>query len=274
MEQERTPKERRIFDDSVYYGTDGEQFAIEELMSSFDLTEQEVREGFSEDEIFDRAMQMKQFDFEEELSSLSAYFDGEESFRSGEGSKNAGNPIIVSGSIGRWDGTHSGFTVFNDFDDVMQGADSPFKDCEIKKIWDENGHMFIRGAHHDGSVTVELRQLTAAGAQAYEEISEAWVGEPFTITGNSSTSWAFKTYDGSDRSVIEALRDLWSEPSFTPTPCYAERAFGCPASEWEEDETPEQGMDLKGVSQQSRDASAALSGQVVCKGPSRTEQEI
>lgn len=98
-----------------------------------------------------------------------------------------------------------------------------FADCEIQKVWDENGHLFIHGAHHDGSVTVELRQLSDAGAEAYEAISDAWVGEPFEANG--------KTYDGSDRSLIEAVRDLWEA---TEPPRYMERAFGCPAEEWEE----------------------------------------
>ena len=85
-----------------------------------------------------------------------------------KGALHAGKPIIVSGTIGRWDGTRSGFTVFDDLDDVMHGQDSPFKDCEIQKVWDENGHLFIHGAHHDGSVTVELRQLS--GRETHDEL--------------------------------------------------------------------------------------------------------
>ena len=32
----------------------------------------------------------------------------------------------------------------------MNGDDSPFKDCEIDHIWDENGILKMRGHHHDG----------------------------------------------------------------------------------------------------------------------------
>lgn len=68
-------------------------------------------------------------------------------------------------------------------------------------MWDENGHLFIHGAHHDGSVTVELRQLSDEGVDAYEAVTDAWVDEPFEANG--------RTYDGSARSVTEAIRDLW-----------------------------------------------------------------
>ncbi len=40
---DREPKERVIFDESVYYGDAGEEIAIESLMASEDLTEAEVR---------------------------------------------------------------------------------------------------------------------------------------------------------------------------------------------------------------------------------------
>ena len=77
---------------------------------------------------------------------------------------------------------------------MMRGADSVFKDCEIGKVWDENGSLFVHGYHHDGGVDVELRQLTDAGEEALDAIEDAWVGEEFTIAG--------KTYDGSAQSTM------------------------------------------------------------------------
>lgn len=52
---DREPKERVIFDESVYYGDAGEEIAIESLMASEDLTEAEVRAAFIDSQIFDRA---------------------------------------------------------------------------------------------------------------------------------------------------------------------------------------------------------------------------
>lgn len=136
-----------------------------------------------------------------------------------------GNRIIARGSIGRWDGTRHGMTAYRDFDDMMSGPDSVFKDCEIGKIWDENGSLFIHGYHHDGGVDVEVRQLTDAGEEALDVIEDAWYGEPFTSGG--------KEYDGSPESVDTAMRDLWEDPDLCPTPRYMELAFGCPAEEYE-----------------------------------------
>lgn len=228
-----SPKERIVFDEGPYYGSEGEEAAIEDLMSRDGFTEEEVRENYTDSEIFEHQMDMRSLDYEDEITALAAYLDGVSSTISSVTSEHGGNPLIATGTIGRWDGARSGFSVFKDFDDLMEGPDSPFKDCEIQKVWDENGHLFIHGAHHDGSVTVELRQLSDAGTKTYEAISEAWVNEPFAANG--------KTYDGSERSVTEAMNDLWDA---TEPPRYMEHAFGCPSEEWEQPEHPAHLPDL------------------------------
>lgn len=103
---------------------------------------------------------------------------------------------------------------------MMSGPDSVFKDCEIGKVWDENGGLFIHGYHHDGGVDVEVRQLTDAGEEALDVIEDAWYGEPFTSGG--------KEYDGSPESVDTAMRDLWEDPDLCPTPRYMELGVRMP----------------------------------------------
>lgn len=231
------PKERVVFDADLYLGTKGEEYAVEDLMTRDGLTEEEVREQYSEEEIFDHAMEMRETDYEEEIDTLTGWFDGKTpGFTpaiTDETSDWYGNPVIVAGSIGRWDGTRSGFTVYDSFGNAIDtspsryGGDNVFADCEIQKIWDENGHLFLTGAHHDGSVSVELRQLTNDGVEAYKSIkdaADAWTTEQFTINGRS--------YDGGDQSIRKAIHDLWDDPALTETPRYAERTFGLPAEEW------------------------------------------
>lgn len=212
---ELTPKQRIIFDEDMY----DDEFLRDYLAEDYEIYKDELDVSFdeyvehrrNEGALYD----IKERDFTEEMASLRSFLDN-------------GNPLIVSGSIGRWDGTRTGFTVYDNFDAAIDtspsrfGGDNVFADCEIQKVWDENGHLFIHGAHHDGSVTVELRQLTDAGAVTYEAISEAWNGESFTIIGNNATDWAFKTYDGSEQSFIQAMHDLWDEPSFCQPPHYME----------------------------------------------------
>lgn len=195
-------------------------------MADEDLTEAEVRAAFIDSQIFERAMEMMDRDRTVELEGLSDFFDGDKSDQSSFVNPLGGNRIIARGSVGRWDGTSHGLTAYRDFDDMMRGADSVFKDCEIGKVWDENGSLFVHGYHHDGGVDVELRQLTDAGEEALDAIEDAWVGEEFTIAG--------KTYDGSAQSTMDALDDLWENPALCPAPHYMELAFGCPAEEWEE----------------------------------------
>lgn len=128
---DREPKERVIFDESVYYGDAGEEIAIESLMASEDLTEAEVRAAFIDSQIFERAMEMMDRDRTVELEGLSAFFDGDKSDQSSFVNPLGGNRIIARGSVGRWDGTSHGLTAYRDFDDMMRGADSVFKDCEL-----------------------------------------------------------------------------------------------------------------------------------------------
>jgi hypothetical protein len=76
---EPKPKERIVFDEDLYYGDEGEEMAINDLMERDGLTEGEVREDFTVDEIFNHQMEMKDFDYEEEMRALAAFFNGEKS---------------------------------------------------------------------------------------------------------------------------------------------------------------------------------------------------
>lgn len=67
---EPKPKERIVFDEDPYYGDEGEEMAINDLMERKGLTEGEVREDFTDDEIFNHQMEMKDFDYEEEMRHL------------------------------------------------------------------------------------------------------------------------------------------------------------------------------------------------------------
>lgn len=71
---EPKPKERIVFDEDPYYGDEGEAMAINDLMERDGLTEGEVREDFTDDEIFNHQMEMKDFDYEEEMRALAAFF--------------------------------------------------------------------------------------------------------------------------------------------------------------------------------------------------------
>lgn len=153
---DKTPKERIVFDEGVYYGDEGSEISIEDITSREGITVEEVLDSYTEEEIFENAMNMMDIDRSEELAGLKAFLDGSDNPLSSYDNPLGGNRIIARGSIGRWDGTRHGLAVYRDFDDMMSGPDSVFKDCEIGKVWDENGSLFIHGYHHDGGVDVEV----------------------------------------------------------------------------------------------------------------------
>lgn len=173
---EPKPKERIVFDEDSYYGDEGEEMAINDLMERDGLTEGEVREDFTDDEIFNHQMEMKDFDYEEVMRALAAFFNGEKSDMSDFVNPYGGNHILVSGSVGRWNGTSTGIAVYKDFDAATDcspsrfGQGNVFADCEIQKVWDENGTLYLAGAHHDGRVSVEMRQLTDEGERLWGQL--------------------------------------------------------------------------------------------------------
>lgn len=227
MDKEKQPKERIVFDEDTY---DDEFW--HDICTYWQNQQEEFWEPYDPDSPDDYLMaDLIREDYENEMAALTAFFDTGKSDMSSFENPLAGNPVIVSGTIGRWDGERRGFSPFKSLADALStspsrfGEGNPLADCEIQKVWDENGHLFVHGAHHDGSVTVEVRQLTDEGAAALEAIEDAWVGEPFEAGG--------RTYDGSMQSVNQAMRDLWDAPSLCPAPRYMEQCFGCPAEEWQ-----------------------------------------
>lgn len=152
----------------------GEDFA--EVATDF-------RQDFTDDEIFNHQMEMKDFDYEKEMRALAAFFNGEKSDMSDFVNPYGGNHILVSGSVGRWNGTSTGIAVYKDFDAATDcspsrfGQGNVFADCEIQKVWDENGTLYLAGAHHDGRVSVEMRQLTDEGERLWDELN-AYSGAP------------------------------------------------------------------------------------------------
>lgn len=173
------------------------------------------------------ADESRQTDYRMETGALRDFFNGSQSALSSYRNPMGGNPLIAFGSIGRWDGERTGISSFETFDDLMNGDDSPFKDCEIDHIWDENGILKMRGHHHDGSVEVEIRQLTDQGCEALESYEQAWAGEPFDAAG--------RHYDGGKESVDRFWNDLKTDRGLSVEPRYVELAFGCPPIEWDID---------------------------------------
>lgn len=164
---------------------------------------------------------------EEELDGLKAYLsdDGESWLHSAK-SPTHGNRLVARGSIGRWDGTRHGFTVFDTLDDLLYGRHTPFKDCEIDSIEEEaeKGGLFIYGSHHDGSVSIEIRQLSEAGEAVYGDLGEGgFIMDPVTLFDPCMKQNERTFYPGQEGDMF---RTMWDNNSYCKQPAYMKRAFG------------------------------------------------
>lgn len=66
---------------------------------------------------------------------------------------------LLTGTCGRWDGPAQGGKFIHNFDDLMECI----RHLDYVKFYDENGHFYIRGYHHDGSDSYEMKKLTRKG---------------------------------------------------------------------------------------------------------------
>lgn len=216
-------RERVVFDESRYYGDEGREVSAMDLMERDGIDESELLARFTEDDIFCHAMDLLDVDLQEEMDCLALYFD-ESSSRSHGGpnayeNPNAGNRIVVQGSSRTWRGTGSGMDVYEDFRKAVDNAPSyrmlgnVFADCEMQKVWDENGSLFLTGAHHDGGVHVEMRQLTDKGEDLLSEYLD-FEGE--LVLPDSPVALMGSTYSEGDEGRL--LSDLWSEEELCARP--------------------------------------------------------
>lgn len=53
---DKTPKERIVFDEGVYYGGEGSEISIEDITSREGITVEEVLDSYTEEELFENAM--------------------------------------------------------------------------------------------------------------------------------------------------------------------------------------------------------------------------
>lgn len=92
---DKTPKERIVFDEGVYYGNEGSEISIEDITSREGITVEEVLDSYTEEEIFENAMDMMDIDRSEELAGLKAFLDGSDNPLSSYDNPLGGNRIIA-----------------------------------------------------------------------------------------------------------------------------------------------------------------------------------
>lgn len=171
-------------------------------------------------------------DFGEVSKYLGEFFGSGSVNKSEKINDNWGNSILVKGGNGRYDGPRGGITVYENFEDAVDtspswhGGDNIFADCEIDGIWDENGSLFVTGAHHDGRACVEMRQLTDKGEELYSSFQ---VDDGFHLPEAGFETMGFVYKEGDENAFIH---DLWDNPEMCSKPKWAEKVGGFPAEEY------------------------------------------
>lgn len=109
--------------------------------------------------------------------------------------------FILQGTIGTWRGKAKGGYIFDSFNELSKAWD----DCEYVKIYDENGHLYIKCSHHDGTNHYEIRMLNEKG------------------------------YDYADRHYYddeEEVHDKLMKNPYSVLPDVAHIVYGCPKREY------------------------------------------
>ena len=71
------------------------------------------------------------------------------------------NVYLITGTCGRWDGPCSGGSFICSFSDLI----NVIHHLDYLEIYDENGHLYIKGSHHDGDDFYEMKRLTNKGKE-------------------------------------------------------------------------------------------------------------
>ena len=66
---------------------------------------------------------------------------------------------LLTGTCGRWNGPAEGGKFVRSFDELLDAI----RHLDYMKFYDENGHLYISGYHHDGSDHYEVKRLTKKG---------------------------------------------------------------------------------------------------------------
>lgn len=132
-------KERIIYNNYDLW----EQYAEDARATlELDYDPEEITEAMIWDEIY----QLDYMNWEADKERLTAFFEN--------------RACILCGCVGRWNGNFSAGTVFYDFMKMFYTA---AKDCDYWKIWDENGHFYMKCSHHDGTNIFEIKEITDKG---------------------------------------------------------------------------------------------------------------
>ena len=186
-------KVRTIYDNYDLWDTYSEE------VKRWLIEEEEMRpEDIAEDTIWDEIHERDEMEWEIVNNEMTQFFE----------ESNA--TWLAVGSVGRWNGRFDGGFIFTTFSGLLSQIT---KDCDYLRLMDMNGHLYVRCSHHDGTNEVEIKKITKAGEQLWQ-------------------NWSYsdqKRYAYSERELHKKLFE-----HYTVLPNCAHKMFGYPLREFEE----------------------------------------
>lgn len=110
-----------------------------------------------------------------------------------------GKTVIFYGTIGTWRGAFAGGQV-GEFWELFYKA---VRDCDYISLTDENGSLFLKCSHHDGTNNFRIKVLTDAGIEYFER-------------------WNYSTDSRTERHAHEQIVKRYSR-----RPNYFKTVYGC-----------------------------------------------
>ena len=150
------------------------------------LEEEYPEKEISEGNIWEEIYFQDTLNWEDEHERLKDFFNGHGYF-------------LLMGTVGRWNGQHQAGYVFNDFDDMFYKA---VRDCDYIKLWDENGHFYLKCSHHDGTNLFEIKRISYKALYFIED----WTN---------------------DKSIPEKHAIVWNSNFLSSLPHFAHTVYGC-----------------------------------------------
>lgn len=180
------PKKRLVFSDDVYAPTESTRAKVASAMR---LDPREVSDSL----LFETLSRLRSDEFSDECANVARACHG--------------HTLVADGTLGLWDGSVPACIAASDFATVyskVMGAD-----CDVFRAWDENGRLFVEGAHRDGVNRFEVRHLNDEGEAALGRIIESGEG------------------------VSQLDLKILFDDAYSELPRVAERSYGMPRAEYE-----------------------------------------
>lgn len=120
----------------------------------------DVDDNVSEQTIWDYISELEHMEWEdmlEELANIDNY-----------------KKCILSGKAGTWEGNFEAAKIYDTIEDAIYAA---IRNCDYIKVWSENGHLYLKASHHDGTHNFELKLLTYKGWETWDSWNSSYCGE-------------------------------------------------------------------------------------------------